>query len=298
MRPLHVAGILTLAAVWGSSYLFIKIGLRDFSPGSLVFLRAAVAAALLGAIVAASGPGSRAALRSMSARPGRFFLLGLTQVALPFLLISAGETEVDSGLTAVLGATVPLCIAAVAPFADPTERATRRRLTGMVIGLVGVGVVVGAESVGSLGEAVGSLAILGASMSYAIGSFVATRLFIGVPPMVKSFCAVAGGGILIAPLALLTLPDETPSAGPVLAVLALAVGGTALAFILLYALMDRIGPGRVALNTYLIPVFALAYGAAFLDERLGPPAFGGLVLVLVGVAIAGRDDRVVETVAV
>lgn len=291
MRPLHAVGILALAAVWGSSYLLIKIGLRDFSPGALVFFRALVAGAFLGAMVAASGPGMRAALRDVVSRPGRFFALGCTQVALPFLLIGAGETQVESGLAAVLAATVPLCIAAIAPFVDETERVTRRRLQGMLVGLVGVAVVVGAESVGSPEEALGALAILAASMSYAVGSFVATRLFTDVPPLVKSFCAVAGGGLLITPLALATLPDETPGAGPVLAVVGLAIGGTALAFILLYALMDRIGPGMVSLNTYLIPVFALLYGAMFLDERLGLGAFAGLVLVLAGVAMAGRRDR-------
>jgi len=288
MRPVHAFGILALAAVWGSSYLLIKIGLRDFSPAALVFARTALAATLLAATVAASGAASRDALRDVLRRPGRILALGFTAIALPFFLIGAGETAVDSGLAAVLVATVPLFIAALAPAVDPTERVDRRQLGGMLVGLAGVGLVVGAESVGSVDEALGALALLVASLSYAVGSFVATLWFGEVPPLVRSLCAIGGGAVLVVPLAVVTAPAEMPSLGPVLAVAGLAVGGTTLAFILLYMLMDHIGPGRVALNTYLVPVFALAYGSAFLGERFGAGAFAGLALVLAGVAFAGR----------
>lgn len=290
MRPVHALSILGLAAVWGGSYPLIKVGLRDLSPAALVLLRTVVASAVLGAIIVARGPQTRAALRAAVRRPGRIAVLGFSAIAFPFVLIGAGETAVDSGLAAVLVATVPLFIAAMAPFVDPDERATRTRLTGMVIGLVGVAIVVGAESIHSTDEALGSLALLVASASYAAGSFVATRWFADVPPLVRSLCAIGGGGLLVLPLALATAPTEMPGAGPLLAVVVLALGGTALAFIALYALMDAIGPGRVALNTYFVPIFALAYGALLLDERIGVEALGGLALVLVGVAYASRQD--------
>jgi len=290
MRPVHALSILGLAAVWGGSYPLIKVGLRDLSPAALVLLRTVVASAVLGAIIAARGTEARAALRAALRHPWRIAVLGFSAIAFPFVLIGAGETAVDSGLAAVLVATVPLFIAAIAPFVDTAEKATRTRLIGMLIGLVGVAVVVGAESIHSTDEALGSLALLVASASYAAGSFVATRWFADVPPLVRSLCAIGGGGILVLPMAVATAPDEMPGAGPLLAVVVLALGGTALAFIALYALMDAVGPARVALNTYFVPVFALAYGAAFLDESMGVEALGGLALVLVGVAYASRKD--------
>ncbi len=290
MRPVHVLGVVALAAVWGSSYLLIKIGLRDFSPAMLVFVRTAVASAVLLTIIACRGPQLRTALRDVLRRPARVFGLAALAIALPFVLIGAAETAVPSGLAAVLVAAVPLFIAAMAPFVADSERTTRTRLAGMLVGLVGVGLVVGAESVGSAKEALAALALLAASGSYAAGSFAATVWFADVPPLVKSVTAIGGGCVLTFPAAVVTAPSQLPSPGPVLAVLALAVFGTALAFILLYALMDVIGPGRAALNTYLVPVFALGYGSALLDERIGAGAIAGLLLVLAGVAIAGRRD--------
>ncbi len=291
MRPLHALGVVALAAVWGSSYLLIKIGLRGFSPAMLVFTRTGVASLVLLALIAARGPVLRAALRDALRRPWRLAGLAFLAITLPFLLIGAAETTVPSGLAAVLVAAVPLFIAGMAPFVDASERVTRGRLTGMLVGLVGVALVVGAESVGSVEQSLAALALLGASASYAGGSFAATRWFGDVTPLVRSLCAVGGGCLLTLPIAAATTPDTAPGWGPAAAVLALAVFGTALAFILLYWLMDAVGAGRTALNTYLVPVFALGYGSAFLDERIAAGAYAGFVLVLVGVALAGRRDR-------
>lgn len=253
-----------------------------------MFVRTLVASAVLLALIALHGPAMRASLRDTLRRPGRLLGLAVFAIALPFMLITAAETEVPSGLAAVLVAAVPLFIAALAPFVDVRERATRGRLGGMVVGLVGVAVVVGAESVGSTREALAALALLGASASYAAGTFAATVWFADVPPLVKSLCAVGGGCVVVLPAAALTAPSSAPGLGAVAAVVGLAVVGTALAFVLLYVLMDIVGGARVALNTYLVPVFALGYGGVFLDERIGAAGVAGLVLVLAGVAVAGR----------
>jgi len=289
----HGAALGALAAIWGASYLLIKYALEDFSPGEIVFLRTLLAALVLVLVIRWQGGAAWSELRAAPRRqPGLSLLLGFTAVAAPFLLITYGEKAVPSGLTAVLIAPASLFIAAFAPFLDRSETIDRSQVGGLSLGLVGVGLLVGVESVHSAAAFAGAMAILAASALYALSSFVVKGPFAGVAPMTSSAISCAGAALMTLPVAALTMSGETPGARALLAVAGLGIAGTALAFVIFYGLIAEIGAGRASLVSYLAPGVALFYGAVFLDEAIGVAAVVGLALILGGVAVAGRRRAV------
>lgn len=289
MTARHAALLASLAAIWGASYLLIKYALEGFSPGEIVFLRTVLAAAVLVLVIRIQGGASWTALRATPrGKPGQSLLLGLTAVAAPFLLITFGEQAVPSGLTAVLIAPASLFVAAFAPFLDRSEAIERSQAGGLVVGLVGVALLVGVETVHSLSAFLGALAILGASALYALSSFVVKGPFKGVPAITASAISCAVGALATLPVALATARGEAPGLRAILAVVGLGVVGTALAFVIFYRLIAEIGAGRASLVSYLAPGVALIYGAALLDEHVGWAAIVGLALILGGVFTAGR----------
>ena len=287
--PARYAGLLAgLAAVWGGSYLLIKIGLEDFSPSVIVWARCALASVLLLGLMAATNRGAelRAVRAEVRARPGTALTHGLLAITAPFLLITFGELEVPSGLTAVLLAPASLWVAAFAPFVDHSEKADPRTAGGMVAALAGVALLVGVESVHTLGAFLGALAILGASALYGASSLFVKNRYAGFSPIVTTAISVTVTAVVTLPAALATWPDRAPGLGPVAAVAALGVVGTALAFVAFYVLIAQLGAARASLIAYLAPAAALLYGATLLGEEITLAAVGGLVLILSGVALA------------
>jgi drug/metabolite transporter (DMT)-like permease len=288
MAPRHIGLLAALAAIWGGSYLLIKYALEDFSAPMIVWARTAIAAVVLAVVLRGA---VRGALADMRRRPGWAALLGLVAVAAPFTLITFGEHEVPSGLTAVLISPAALFVALFAPFIDPSERIDRRQGVGMVIGLIGVAIVVGVESIFTLAQFLGALAMVGAAACYALGGFVVKRRYGRLTSMQASFVSISAASLWTLPAAVGTAPTETPGLGAVAAVVALGVVATALAFVIFYTLIAEVGAGRASLVSYLAPGVALFYGAIFLDEEITVAAIAGLVLILGGVALASRPRR-------
>ena len=283
-----------LAAIWGASYLLIKYGLEGFSPAGIVFLRTSLAAVVLVAVVLVQGGEARRALGDVRRRPGPALLLAATAIAVPFLLITFGEQEVASGLTAVLISPASLFVAALAPFLDRSETIDRVQALGLVAGLAGVALLVGVETVDDLGEFLGALAVLGAAFSYAVSGFVVKGAYGGMPSIAVSAISCSVASVLTLPLAAATLETGAPGTRAVLSVVALGVVGTAVAFVIFYGLMAELGVGRASLVSYLAPAVALFYGATFLDEPITWAAVAGLALILGGVALGGRPRRAVS----
>jgi drug/metabolite transporter (DMT)-like permease len=221
-------------------------------------------------------------------RPRSAALLGFFAVALPFSLITFGEHTVPSGLTAVLISPASLFVAAFAVVLDQAERVGRVQVAGMLLGLAGVGLVVGVESVSTVGELLGALAMLGAAASYAVSGFIVKGRYGRLSSMQTSFVSISTASLMTLPLAVGTAPREVPGVRAILSVLCLGAVGTALAFVIYYKLMQEIGPARASLVSYLAPGVALFYGAALLDEAITPASIAGLALILAGVAIAAR----------
>ncbi len=290
MAPRHAGLLAALAAIWGGSYLLIKYGLEDLEPATIVWLRCALAAVVLFTYLRLSrgGADARRALADLRARPLQAAVLGGISVALPFLLITFGELEVPSGLTAVLIAPASLFVAAFAPFIDPSERVAPRAAAGMLLALGGVALLIGVESVHSLGEFLGSVAILGSAACYALGSFVVKGRYRGMPPAATSLVSMIATTLIVAPFALATAPSTVPGVRAILAVVVLGVVGTALAFVIFYKLIGEIGAGKASLVSYLAPGVALFYGAVFYDEPVTAAGVGGLAMILAGVALASR----------
>ena len=295
MTPRQIGLLVLLSALWGGVFLLVKYALMDFSAVEVAFFQALIGALGLFGIVIFQGGAARAKLGDILHRPAQALLLGALAIAVPFMLIALGELTVPSGLAGVLVSTTPMFVALFAPWIDRAMEINRRQGVGLAVGLLGVALVVGAHFIGSLGQLVGALALLGAAASGASSSFVVKLLYKdkGVPASTTSFFALSVGALLTLPVAVITAPRELPGTRAVLAVIALGLLGTAVAFMLYYRLIDNIGEERASLSNYLTPAFALLYGVLLLSESLTIWAIIGLVLIISGaeITLRGAGDR-------
>jgi drug/metabolite transporter (DMT)-like permease len=269
--------LLANAAVWGSSYMFIKVALDDFSEGAVVCLRTALGALLLLAFAARRG-----VLGDIRPRARWMLVIAFVQVVVPFLLITYGENHISSSLTAILISSVPIYTALLAMRFDHAERSQGWALVGIVIGIVGVVTLFGVDLSGSAGELAGGAMMLGAALCYAISWLLVKHKMAGAAPE-----AVAGGTMLLAavvtaPLLVASPPASAPALDSVASIVALGVGGTGIAFVLFYTLIAEIGPARAAMVSYVAPAFSIVYGVVLLGESLTAAAAGGLALILAG----------------
>jgi drug/metabolite transporter (DMT)-like permease len=287
MSARHATLLAALAVIWGGSYLLIKYALDGFSAAMIVSARSLLASLVLIVVLWSRGLAG-SALADMGARPKWALGLAMTAVAAPFLLITSGEHVVPSGLTAVLISPASLFVALLAPFILPSERIDRRQGAGMLLGLGGVSLVVGVESVHSLQEFLGALAMIGAAFFYALSSFVVKARYGSLAAVQTSWISVTVAGLVTLPAGLATTPGHSPGLGAIAALAALGVVGTAAAFVIFYELINGIGSARASLVSYLAPGVALFYGAIFLHEAITIAAAVGLVAILGGLAIATR----------
>ncbi len=282
--------LLILAATWGASYLFIKVAVEDIAPGPMMATRLLVAAAMLiGYLAWRLGLGK--AVQELRKAWKHCLVLGVINAALPFWLIAWGEQHIDSSLAAVVQASVPIFNALLVIRFLPHERLTRARALGLTVGIVGVAVVTGIHPDGGWWAIAGALAIVVSSVSYAAGGVYGQRAVSGTAGPVLAAGSMLAGGLILLPLALFQFPSELPGWKAAGSLAALTVLGTALAQLILFRILALHGSSRLSLVTYLMPGFALGYGAVLLDEKLTATTVGGLVLILAGVAIASGAAR-------
>ena len=279
MSRRHVVMLLVLAALWGSSFMFIELALRDLAPSTLILLRMASGGVALAVYLAATGR-SFSLLRPWL-RP--LALLGLGNTAVPFFLIAWGQQYIDSGLASIFNASAPLFTALFAIGYDRSQRASGLRLAGILLGFAGVVLLVGFELSGGERAVLGGLAVVAASACYGIGGLYAGRRFPGLPAALVAFGALAWSTLFVLPFGL--AQASTFGWEAMLSVLYLGVAATGVAYLLYFGLIAGAGASRAVLVTYLVPSLALAYGAVFLDEPVKAVALTGLALVLAGVAL-------------
>jgi len=280
-RQRNLVMLLALAGIWGASFMFIKIAVRELSPATLIVGRLGLAALTLGLLVPFS-VGTREALRQLRENAGWLIVIALIQTAIPFWLLSWGETRIDSGLAAIIQASVPIFNALIAFIAFHEVRVTGSRLVGVAVGFLGVALLVGAQP---QGKVLGALAVVGMAFCYGVGGLMTGRYLKPVTPMIVAFASTAVATLVWLPVGAAEAPSQMPGWRTIASVVALGVPGTALAYLLFFALISRAGAAYTSLVTYLIPPIALAYGAVFLGERFGASAFGGLALIFAGVAL-------------
>lgn len=269
--------LLALAAIWGSSFLFIKVGVEEVEPAIVVLGRLLVGILVLLPLVVARG-----ALPSFRAMWLPFLVLGALNNAMPYWLVAFAEARIDSGLAAIMQAAAPILTVVLATRIDPSQRVRGLRLVGVALGFVGVALLVGVQQ-GS--ELVGVLAVLGAATCYALSVLYAGRAVRRVPALQVTWGQLVMGALLAAPAAFFQLPSEAPPAKAIGAIVALGVLGTGVAYVLYFTLISSAGASRAILVTYLVPGFALVYGALILDEPVTASALVGLALILGGTAL-------------
>jgi drug/metabolite transporter (DMT)-like permease len=287
MNALEWGILLILAGVWGGSFFFNAIAVRDLPPMTFVWLRVAIAAAALFVAIKARGvplPQGRAAWTVA-------FGMGMLNCAVPFSLIVWGQTRIDSGVAAILNATTPLFTVLVAHAFTRDERLTLNKVLGVLAGIAGVAVMIGPEALGGLTEQVpAQLAVVAAAVCYGFAAVLGRSYArLGVRPMAAGFSQLLCATVVMAPLALVADRPWTlapPGLAAWGAVLAIALVSTAMAYALLFRLLATAGATNTSLVTLLVPVSAVLLGVLFLGERLGLSAGAGMALIALGLALS------------
>jgi len=275
--------LVALALVWGGSFLFIKIGVATITPITLTALRLIIGAGVL--IIAAFLAGQ--SLPRGRAMWGIIALAALFGNALPFSLIGWGEQVIDSGLAAILMAGMPLFTLVCAHFATDDEKMNGRKLIGVLFGLAGLIVLIGPGKLSQLGDdAVRQLAVAAASVCYAINALFLRRIK-GVPAYALAAGVMIASIPMVVPMAfLIEKPLQLePSGASLMAAVVLGLFQTALATLMMLALIQRQGATFFSQINFLVPLVGVVYGVVFLAERPHPSAFAALALILIGIYI-------------
>jgi drug/metabolite transporter (DMT)-like permease len=276
-----------LVVLWGSSFAMTKVAVASMGPAWVMALRLTVAAAALLPVAILSGRSFALPARVW----GKFAWLGFAGHALPFFLISWGTQFISSGVSGILMGAIPLFIVVLAHFFLPAERLTFFKALGFVIGFCGLVYLIGpaglltASASGS--QLVGELAVLGGCVSYAVHGITAKRL--GMEDPILQTSAVCALGAAMGPAAAMIAEPaglSNATSGAMWSVIGLGLLPTAAASLLMYVMLTRTGPSFISYSNYLVPVYALFFGAIALGESLNTRVFVALALILLGIAVS------------
>ncbi len=279
--------LVSLATLWGGSFFLIELAVRALPVFTIVTARVAIAAFILLIFVTIKGQAMPKSLGMW----GQFLLLGALRAAIPISLIVWAETQIDSGLASILNSTSPIFTMIVAHLLLKDEKLTSAKVIGVSVATLGIVVMIGADALQGLGlQVLAQLAMLGATCSYGFAA-VYGRRFKGVPAAVSASSMLFGATLLTLPFALFlekpwAIPASTQLTVSILAVLALALLSTALAFVIWFQLIHSAGAANTSMVTFLIPLVGLLLGVFVLGERLEPTSIIALILILLGLAIA------------
>ena len=280
MKLKDLMTLLALGALWGASFLFIRVAVPSLGPLLLMELRLGLAAATLALCAVAVGR-----LPKARGRWKQFLFLGTVNAAIPFTFIAAAEIYLTASLAAILNSTTVMFTAVVAAV-WLGDALTARKVVGILLGIAGVAALVGWDPVELNGAVLLSVAaMLGASLSYAVGAVYVKRTFKGVPPLAMAIGQLTGGAVVLLPLAAVSLPGEAPPAAAGISVLGLALLSTAVAYLLYFRLIENVGPTSTVTVTLLVPVFGLLFGVLLLDEPFSLGTIAGLAIVLFSVSL-------------
>jgi drug/metabolite transporter (DMT)-like permease len=282
---------LALGFMWGSSYLFIKLAVDSFGTFTLIALRLLIGAAFLWVVL-------RAARTPLPREPrmyGHLLVMAVVNIAIPFTLITWAEQSVDSALAAIINASVPLFVLVIAPLFLPDEPIRVNGVLGLMIGFMGVLLIVSPGLTAADGDPLGELALLGSSVTYAIGNVYNRRNVRGLPPLIPAVFQVTFALLIVGALAIvLERPWETatPDAEAWFSVIWLGILGSGMAYLAYFRLLGRWGATRTSLVAYLLPVVGIVLGYLVLQEPIDVSLLAGTALVIGGVALVnGRWGR-------
>ncbi|MGB0967866.1 MAG: DMT family transporter [Halocynthiibacter sp.] len=281
--------LLSLAAVWGGSFFFAEVALREVAPMTITLHRVFWAVPMLAMLVFVK--------RISIPRAPRIWLgylgMGALNNAIPFSLIFWGQQQIESGIASILNGTTAMFGAVVAGVLLVDEPLTRNKIAGALIGLAGVAFIMGPETLSGLNPSnLAQLAVITAALSYAFASVWGKVMLAGQPPLMNALGMVAGSTVLMIPIVFCVdgAPEMDLSLQTWGALFGIASLSTVLAYVLYFAILQRAGAANLMLVTLLIPPFAIALGAMFLDEMISPAAWIGFGIIAVGFAVT--DGRI------
>jgi drug/metabolite transporter (DMT)-like permease len=274
--------LLLLATLWGASYSFIKLGVATIPPVTLIAARTSIAGLLLVGVMRWRG----VAMPRDGASWRRFAFQAALNSVVPWTLIAWGERFVDAGLATILNSASPVFTFLLASSLTGGEPPGPRKLFGVTAGMAGICLIVGVEAFRDVGRGLAAeIAIVAATLCYA-GAAIFSRGFKGLDPMAPAAGSLLAGAAILVPASLAIDRPWTlaPSAGSILALLALAAFSTAAAFVIYFRLIQTLGPVGTTAQAYLRVPVGVMLGVAFLGESLSQTAWAGLVCVFAGVA--------------
>lgn len=289
----HVMGIrewsliILLSILWGGSFFFIAVTVKELTPFTIVFCRVGIAAVILLVLVYITGNRMPSSLGTWFS----FFIMGALNNLIPYSLIVWGQTHIESSLASILNATTPIFSVVLAHLLTGEERLSSNRLVGILVGWLGVAVLLGLESLHGLGvNVLAQIAVLGAAFSYACAAIYGRR-FRQMSPLVVSTGMLCGSTVMSLPLVLII--DQplalSPSWITIAALVGLSVISTAVAYLIYFKVLASAGATNILLVTFLIPVSAILLGVLVLGESLTWSVLGGMLLIFLGLAaIDGR----------
>lgn len=280
-----------LGLIWGSSFMLIRIGVHEFKPAEVVFIRTAIAAVGLGAVILVRRiriPTDWHTLRGLG-------IIGLGNVVAPFMLITWSEQFITSGLAAVLQASAALFTLIVAHFVFADERITPQKIAGLITGFIGVLVLFGGEMNGENSLA-GMAGMVAASFCYATFTTYSRKIIQGnIPPVMIAGSSMVVAAAVTAPLALFSPEGFTPlatvSSQAIISMVVLGLLNTFIAYLFFYFIVSELGAARASMVTYIVPVVGVVLGAVFLQEVVGLPLVIGGGLIFAGIGIVNLRWR-------
>jgi drug/metabolite transporter (DMT)-like permease len=277
--------ILTLAAMWGASYLFIKLAVDDIPPAAMTELRVLFAGLLLfGYLVWRMG--AERAVRELRLAWVPSLVLGVINAAVPMALVAWGETHIDSSVAGIAQSTVPLFTFILAARFLPHEPVGVVRIAGVALGFFGVALLAGFPSEGGWWALAGTLAVVLSSLSYAAGGVYGQLKVHDIAGPVLATGNMLAAAVILLPLTIVDPPTEAPGAGALVGLAGLVLIPTFAGQLLLFRVLRLYGSRKLSIVTYLMPAFAVAYGALLLDEPVTAAMIAGFALIVVGAALA------------
>jgi drug/metabolite transporter (DMT)-like permease len=283
---------LTLGFLWGSSYLWIKIGLESLPPLTLIAGRLLLGGAFLAVVVAIA----RQPLPREPRQYGHLLVMAVVNIVMPFILITVGEQSIDSALASILTATVPLTVIVLAPMFLPDERITLPKIAGLALGFTGVILLVAPDLVNlSDSDLTGELMMIGAAICYGIGNVYAKRNVRGLRPMIPALFQVVFATAIIVPMALVVedpVGTVDPAPAAIVAVIWLGILGSGVAYLCYFTILAHWGATRTSMVAYLLPVVGIALGAAVMGDPVTANRIAGTALIIAGIALVNSGPTV------
>jgi len=289
LKPKHWLVFVLLGAIWSSSFMWIKIAVQEIGPITLVAFRVLFGLLFGIAVILIQ----RAQLPHSFKEWSPLLLLGITNVAIPFFLISWGEQSIDSAVAAILDATVPLFTILIAHYLLHDDKMTAPKVLGLLMGFAGVVILMSKDLGASLGSVLGQLAVIVASAFYAGSAVYARKTTEDTPGILRSAGPlVSATAVMWLATFLVESPVEIPQLGITwIALLFLGILGSGVAFIMAYYLIHEIGPTRTSMVTYLFPLGGVILGVAFLNEALSWQLLVGATLIILSLVVANLQPQ-------